>query len=270
MNKFDFAWPEGKRVAFTTSWDDGTVHDRRLVETLNRFGLKGTFNLNSGTLDTEQSGNSRFRYIRSDEVASLYAGHEVAAHCVNHPNLPRCTDDTILSEILLDRQRLESLVGYPVRGMALPYGTFDSRVMAIASAAGNLYCRSIRNAANFAPTVDFMPWAPTCHHRDGAADKLNQCFGNGRSNNLFFLWGHSYEFERDGNWDLLEKICARVAAEEGIWPATNREVFDYCTAWQKLEFSVNHDSVRNTAGLRIWLSFNDTLHTLEPGQVMRL
>lgn len=41
-------FPNGKRLAFTTSWDDGTIHDRQMVALLNSFGIKGTYNLNSG------------------------------------------------------------------------------------------------------------------------------------------------------------------------------------------------------------------------------
>ena len=47
-------WPEGRRKAFTVSYDDGVTQDIRLIELLNRYGIKGTFNLNSGLLG--QSG----------------------------------------------------------------------------------------------------------------------------------------------------------------------------------------------------------------------
>lgn len=43
-------YPGGVMKALTLSYDDGVVHDRRLVEICNRYGLRGTFNLNSGTL----------------------------------------------------------------------------------------------------------------------------------------------------------------------------------------------------------------------------
>lgn len=78
-------WPEGRKVALVSCWDDGTEHDRRLVEILNRHGLKGSFNLNSGKLglDREQSGWKNF--IRAEDVSDLYAGHEICAHTVNHP-----------------------------------------------------------------------------------------------------------------------------------------------------------------------------------------
>ena len=43
-------FPGGKRKALTMSYDDGTVHDRRLVEIFNRHGIRGTFHLNSSWL----------------------------------------------------------------------------------------------------------------------------------------------------------------------------------------------------------------------------
>ena len=43
-------FPEGKRKALTFSYDDGTIHDRRLAALLNEYGMKGTFNLNYGLL----------------------------------------------------------------------------------------------------------------------------------------------------------------------------------------------------------------------------
>ena len=41
-------WPEGKRKAFTLSYDDGIEQDRRLVRMMNERKVRGTFNLNSG------------------------------------------------------------------------------------------------------------------------------------------------------------------------------------------------------------------------------
>ena len=46
----DFLYPGWKKKALTFSYDDGQIYDRRLVEIFNRYGLKGTFHLNSGTV----------------------------------------------------------------------------------------------------------------------------------------------------------------------------------------------------------------------------
>ena len=49
-------WPEGKERALTLSYDDGVQQDRRLVALLRKYGVKATFNLNSGRLGrTERS-----------------------------------------------------------------------------------------------------------------------------------------------------------------------------------------------------------------------
>lgn len=43
-------WKEQKRKAVTFSYDDGVTQDIRLIEMLNRYNLKCTFNLNSERL----------------------------------------------------------------------------------------------------------------------------------------------------------------------------------------------------------------------------
>ena len=46
-------FPEGRTKALTMSYDDGRTHDRRLIEIFNKYGIKGTFHLNSGNFDKE-------------------------------------------------------------------------------------------------------------------------------------------------------------------------------------------------------------------------
>ena len=46
-------YPGGKRKAFNITYDDGVMQDGRFVVLLNRFGLKGTFNLNSQLMEEE-------------------------------------------------------------------------------------------------------------------------------------------------------------------------------------------------------------------------
>ena len=95
-------FPGGKEKAVTFSYDDNTVHDRWLVEMLNRYSLKGTFNLNSGRMDVEG-------YIGSGEVAELYQGHEVACHGVRHLFPNQISDGELVREYWDDRLALEKL-----------------------------------------------------------------------------------------------------------------------------------------------------------------
>ena len=58
----------GKFKAVTFSFDDGVSQDKRLIDLFDKYGLKGTFNLNSNLLgkkhisvcDGEKRDNFRF------------------------------------------------------------------------------------------------------------------------------------------------------------------------------------------------------------------
>ena len=41
------------KKAVTFSYDDGVTQDRDLIRLLNKYGMKGTFNINSGLLGQE-------------------------------------------------------------------------------------------------------------------------------------------------------------------------------------------------------------------------
>ena len=71
----------GKKKAVTFSFDDGVEQDIRLVDMLNRYGLKATFNLNSGFLGLRREGTYKGKSIRKDnvmasQVAAVYQGHD--------------------------------------------------------------------------------------------------------------------------------------------------------------------------------------------------
>ena len=89
-------FPEGKYKALTLSYDDGREEDRRLISIFQKYGLKATFNLNSGLADTDP------KRIRKEEWPELYDGFEIAAHTVTHPTISRCPLSFVAEEILKD------------------------------------------------------------------------------------------------------------------------------------------------------------------------
>jgi len=104
MNKVYCCYPGGKHKALTMSYDDGKVQDRRLIEIFNRYGIRGTFHLNSGLFDRDER-------IDPAEIPTLYAGHEVACHTVTHPTIARCPLPEVAREVLDDRAALEKYTG---------------------------------------------------------------------------------------------------------------------------------------------------------------
>ena len=129
----------GKKKAITFSFDDGVTQDIRLVEVLNKYGLKGTFNLNSAKLGLPgdvwkvEWGEIPRKMLNASQVGELYEGHEVAVHTMTHPNLTTLNDETVIYQVDEDRKMLSALCGYPVVGMAYPCGGVnnDERVAAL-------------------------------------------------------------------------------------------------------------------------------------------
>ena len=138
----EMLFPGGKTRALVLSYDDGPVQDRRLIQLLNQYQLKGTFHLNSGRLGMEG-------VVQASELKDLYAGHEVSAHTVNHPGLPDLSADAIRAEVLEDRRNLEKLVGYPVRGMSYPFGPYNQKVIDAIHPLGIEYARTIQDTHGF-------------------------------------------------------------------------------------------------------------------------
>ena len=98
MNRIYCCFPGGKHKALTLSYDDGRTQDRRLVEIFNQNGIKGTFHLNSGLFE-------RGDRVMPEEIASLYAGHEVACHTVTHPTIARCPLPEVAQEVLAESDK---------------------------------------------------------------------------------------------------------------------------------------------------------------------
>ena len=88
----------GKNKALTFSYDDGVTQDIRLIEIFNKYNLKATFNINSQLTGRESSlvrneVTVNHTRIKSEDMKHVYAGHEVAAHTLTHPNLTQKEDD---------------------------------------------------------------------------------------------------------------------------------------------------------------------------------
>ncbi|MZQ85307.1 polysaccharide deacetylase family protein [Paenibacillus sp. 5J-6] len=258
-------FPGGVHKALTLSYDDGRIHDRRLVGKLNEYGIKGTFHLNSGFLGKEG-------YISAEEAASLFTGHEVSAHTVDHPFLEQSPTDQIVSEIIDDRRALESLVGYPVRGMSYPFGTNSDRVVSLLPALGIEYARTVASHGKFQLPDDFLRWHPTCHHKQMMeyGEQFAKLEQRHTRMALFYVWGHSYEFENDNNWDLIDRFGEMMGGHDNIWYATNTEIFTYLQAVEQLRYSVDRHLVHNPTATSVWISVEGDSVEIPAGQIVRL
>ena len=224
---------EGKKKALTFSFDDGNWQDRKTVEILNRYGLKGTFNLNSAGFSTKNILDWHGRKICRDKIASeevkeLYKGHEVASHTVHHPNLNNLSKEEILEEITLDQKALEALVGYEVRGFAYPFGFVEDRVVDALKDTNLVYARTVVATNDFSLPKNLLRLNPTVHACDweqtfALAEQFLALQAD--TPKLFYLWGHTYDFEFiDEGWENFEKLCQMLSGKDDIYYGTNMEV----------------------------------------------
>ena len=226
----------GKMKAVTFSYDDGIRQDARLIALMNKYGLKGTFNLNSGKMvgcDTylEREGATVEHYkFKPEQIKEIYAGHEVAGHSVGHPNLCRVEDDAeVIRQVEEDRIRLSELVGYEVHGFAYPCGPYNERVAKlIKENTGIKFARTVKSTHSFDLQDDLYTFHPTVHQH-GEFDKLFELAEEfialkPYAPKLFYIWGHAYELDIRNEWDRLEEFFKLISGRDDIFYGTNSEV----------------------------------------------
>ncbi len=258
-----FRFPGFRHKALTFSYDDGVRADQRLVAILREQGLRGTFNVNTGLFGTAPGQNR----LTAEEVKELYLpqGMELAMHGYTHAHMEALPSETALYEIVADRQHLEALCGRVTRGFAYPYGTYSDRLVEQLRQAGVIYARTVASTGRFTMPEDWLRWHPTCHHNDPRLMDLAEQFlalqedtqyamRTGLS--LFYLWGHSYEFDNCQNWHVIEQFAARVAGREDIWYATNGEIWEYMHAVQQLDVSLDGRICHNPTHLPVYFLAN--------------
>ena len=199
---------------FLLSFDDGTIYDRRFVELLNRYRMKGTFNLNSGLEDFVWYYEDRFPVRRQilSEVGDLYRGHEIASHSLHHHWLNTLTPPQISREIGEDCERLKKCFGLEEIGFGVPF-----------TACGEREIRIIRKLTRYIRLSEFAesyelpqdPYHILIHGLYNDADireKIAAFAESDPEDSLFVMAGHSYELEVLDHWDYIENLLQYICS----------------------------------------------------------
>ncbi len=255
-------FPGGKAKALTLSYDDGVEQDIKLMEIMDRHGLKGAFNINSGLFAPEGTvypEGQIHRRMTSRQVTEAYrgSGHEVAVHGLTHPFLEKLPQPVAMWELLKDRENLENQFHTVIRGMAYPFGAYNDMVVDCLEKAGLVYGRTVISSHSFDLPKDWLRLEATCHHDDPELMALAKKFVEetpGQAPWMFYLWGHSYEFEAKDNWKVIEDFAAFTGGREDVWYASNIEIYDYVQAYKRLEFSVDGRRVYNPTAVELYFT----------------
>lgn len=276
----EMLFPQAKTKALILSYDDGRTEDRQLVKLMNKYGLIGTFHLNSNKLGTNG-------YLTKAEIKQIFAGHEVSVHSANHPNLTALSKIDVVYEVVEDRKELERLMGYPVRGMAYPFGNHNEFVIETIKGLGIEYARTVEDTYTFKMPENFLKWHPTMHQfaraywepNNPENDKkeltrfyqLINDFNSTKELSILDIWGHSWEMGNDPNkWDETERFFKLLANHPDIHYTTQIDLVDYVNAFRNLKFSVEKNMVINQSSLTIFFKKNNKPYSVLPGKTLVL
>lgn len=269
-----YLFPDGKKKAFTLSYDDGCYGDLRLMELMKKYGVKGTFNVSSELFRDEGTQPTGYwpRLALSEFENYKREGVEVAVHGTTHRDFTKITESELVYEIMSDKHNLEKIFGGVVRGAAYPYGSFNDLAVEKLRASGIKYCRTVWSDYSLNMPTDWLRLRPTAHHKDEHLPEIIEKFLNedSRDVRMLYIWGHTPEFTNDNNWEMMEGYLEKLGGRDDIWYATNIEICEYDLAARALEYSADGKFVYNPTAKTVWLDKFGTPVAVAAGETVEL
>lgn len=268
-------WPNGIYKAFTLSFDDGVLQDERLIGIMRKYGIKGTFNIDTGFMGwndyiVRDEKNIDHSHTTVENFKNMYSGQEVAVHGLTHLNLAEVCDASLLYEVIEDRANLERILQIPIHGMAYPFGGTNDRVKNLLAHCGIRYARSVKTTKDFSLPKDPLEWECTCKYTD--LDKYVEAFLNAEANSAILLsaWGHSYEFDQFDDWEHIDDLLRQLGGKKDVWYATNIEIFDYLKSFELLDMDLSGRFIKNESFQTVWVRFEGKVYSINPGEIIQL
>ncbi len=271
MNKRLMRFPGGKAKAVTLSYDDCMEEDGDLIRRMEKYQMKGTFNLIPGWFAKEGTvypEGETYRLVTHEKAKKMYSHPliEVANHGNEHKYMTSLTTPEMAEDTILCRKALEEIFGKMICGMAYPYGWCNDELINVLKMCGIKYCRTVESTRGFDLPQNWLRWNPTCHHDDEMLMELTDDFIQMKEiehPRLFYVWGHTFEFERNHNWERMDSFMKKISGREDIWYATNGEIYDYVKAYESLLFSADGKRVYNPTKIPVWIEIDDVIYEIK-------
>ena len=262
-------FPGGKAKAFNISYDDGVVQDIRFVELLNRYGLKGTFNLNYGLMRRQFTWQHEcgmtVRRIPEDQVVSVYEGHEIASHSYSHPYFDNAPEYEILRELGADKFFLEKHFSREVAGYATPFYYYSDLMADCVRHCGFEYARISEESNDYSIPEDFFRWRGSKFHwEEDLVDFVQGFLDTGKELALCQLVGHSYDLDVMDLWDTMEELCRRVSENKSVWAAAHIEIVRYLRNMARAK--ITDREILNESSGELWFLIDGSTICLRPGE----
>jgi peptidoglycan/xylan/chitin deacetylase (PgdA/CDA1 family) len=269
--EIDWVYPDGNHKALIMSYDDGLDDDIALAQLFDRYGIIGTFHLNSGLLDTraiwDQSkpNESIGTYLSKDTLLDVFKNHEIAVHGTYHKALVGLSDEEILEEINVDIENLTILSGRKISSMAYAFGSTNDHVAEVIRTTTLSNARTVKSSYNFDLPENYYLWNPTCHDSE-ALEYLEAYLSlDSPKLSLFYVWGHSWELRDTLRNQNILKFCNEIGDRDDIWYTGAGAFADYHASLKALEISTKQMTNPEGNGV-VYYREKDQLKSLHPGQ----
>ena len=269
--EIDWVYPNGNHKALIMSYDDGLDDDIALAQLFDRYGIIGTFHLNSGLLDTRaiwyQGKPNEFlgTYLSKDTLLYVFKNHEIAVHGTYHKALVGLSDEEILEEINVDIENLTILSDRKISSMAYAFGSTNDHVAEVIGTTPLTNARTVKPSYNFELPQDYYLWNPTCHDSE-ALEYLEAYLSlDSPSLSLFYVWGHSWELRDTLRNQNILKFCNKIGDRDDIWYTGAGNFADYHASLKVLE--IGPQQIVNPEGNGVvYYREKGQLKSLDPGQ----
>lgn len=188
------------KLKFRSSWDDGDPLDYKIGQLLLQYRLPGIFYIPSCT----QLEEPAIKLLAKN-------GFEIGGHTVSHPSdMKLLTEEQIELEVLENKIWLELIIGKPITKFCYPRGRYDDRVIKALQIAGFLEARTtvVMETKSRDPyktdTAVHVYQRKEYNNIDWFEIACGMVAQAVALDGVFHIWGHSWEIERDGNWQKLE------------------------------------------------------------------
>lgn len=263
-------YPGGKGKAFNITYDDGVLQDIRFVELINKYNIKGTFNLNSQLMEQQfewtHPNGMAVKRLPENIVVDLYNGHEVASHTLTHPYMSDMVYGEIMRQLGRDKASLEQLFGAKVAGFAVPFDYYSPQIAQCAKKCGFEYARMSQESLCYTPSEDYYWWQCGIFHLNPNLDSFVEGFLKTKEElALCQIVGHSYDLDAEDMWDKMENIVARIAADRDVVSMTNIELVRYLKAIRSADISGN--AITNYSDMELWFSVKGSVVSVKPKEI---
>ena len=184
------------------SLDDGHSLDLKAAKLLEKYGIRGMFYIPiNGELSNE-------------EIRKIAKKHDIGGHTLTHALLTRVDEDMARFEITRGKEYLEDIIGKEITSFCYPRGYYNEKVKQLVKEAGFKEGRTVK-IFHINEGDDPYEKHTTIHVAQSSQYNDDNWFDKAMEilrlkPKYLHIWGHSWEIERDNNWEKFEYLLKKA------------------------------------------------------------